>query len=108
MPHASGMTNGCDYRAGKLTSSPDSFRGVLLLAGLHFYWKTGDLGEFAYTYYMHKLEWIRSINEFLGRNDHDLITFRTYLNIIGTTALIEVSAYTPRTLVPTTNLLQTR
>ncbi|KAK1854671.1 tachykinin family protein [Colletotrichum chrysophilum] len=77
---------------GKVANNPDSFHGILLLAGLHYYWNNGNLGEFASTYYMHKINWIRSINSYLGGADHnDPSKFRTYLNIVGTIALIEMS-----------------
>ncbi|KAK2760604.1 tachykinin family protein [Colletotrichum kahawae] len=77
---------------GKVTSNTNSFHGILLLAGLHYYWNNGNLGEFASTYYTHKINWIRSINSYLGGADHnDTSKFRTYLNIVGTIALIEMS-----------------
>ncbi|EQB53021.1 hypothetical protein CGLO_07305 [Colletotrichum gloeosporioides Cg-14] len=77
---------------GKVANNSDSFHGILLLAGLHYYWNNGNLGEFASTYYMHKINWIRSINSYLAEADHnDPSKFRTYLNIVGTIALIEMS-----------------
>ncbi|KAK2024005.1 hypothetical protein LX32DRAFT_644010 [Colletotrichum zoysiae] len=77
---------------GKVADNPNSFHGILLLAGLHYYWNNGNLGGFASAYYAHKVNLIRSINAYLGEADHnDPSKFRTYLNIVGTIALIEMS-----------------
>ncbi|KAK1997082.1 hypothetical protein LX36DRAFT_701194 [Colletotrichum falcatum] len=77
---------------GKVADSPNSFHGILLLAGLHYYWNNGHLGGFSSTYYAHKVNLIRSINAYLEEADHnDLGKFRTYMNIVGTIALIEMS-----------------
>ncbi|KAH8893660.1 hypothetical protein GQ53DRAFT_821592 [Thozetella sp. PMI_491] len=68
---------------------PDDFRGVVLLAALHFRWSTGDLGDFESTYVTTKIECIRTVNRLLGcpKEDHDAI--RSRFSLVATLCLVE-------------------
>ena len=71
------------------TQNPDAFRSILLLAAVHYSWKTGALNHFESTYLLHKLDCIRAINHSLA--DPNGIVSTACIKTVATLCITEVS-----------------
>nr|CEG03931.1 unnamed protein product [Fusarium acuminatum CS5907] len=59
------------YSIGSFLHNAGTLHNVILIAALHYVWKTGHLGPFEATFLYHKIESIRMINTWLNSDSHD-------------------------------------
>jgi hypothetical protein len=69
--------------------NPESFRSILLIAALHFAWRSGNLGEYERTYLYHKIKCMESVNKHLAEWSRD--GNLACMNTIATLCMVEVT-----------------
>lgn len=89
--HSRGVPSVLPSPRGLNSENPDSFRSILLIAALHFAWRTGNLGEYERTYLYHKVKAIESVNKYL--NDLSRKGDLTCMSTVATLCLVEVGIF---------------
>ena len=78
-------------------NQPMAMQNVMIVAGLHFVWKSGALREFESCFLLHRGHLIRAVNESLARaHEKQLVTLTVQ---VATLCLAEVRT-TPSTSTP--------
>jgi hypothetical protein len=79
---------------------------MLLMAALHYSWKTGSLQAFENTFLFHKGESIRLVNDWLG--DRSVMTITSCIKLVATLSIAEVGldVYYPCIINTETKLLR--
>ncbi|KAG9252137.1 uncharacterized protein F5Z01DRAFT_251304 [Emericellopsis atlantica] len=90
--HRSAMDHVDDPRKNSLRAvihDPTALRSAVLLASVHYAWSTGQLADFAKTYFFHKVENIRLINTKIQRTMRTRLELCDCIKEVATLAMVE-------------------
>jgi hypothetical protein len=84
------MSTACSLDA--VVHDPYALRSTLIIAGLHYFWNTGHLRSYEPTFLFHKVESIRTINNWVEKQD--AISAAVAVRQVVTLGLAEVCTIT--------------
>ncbi|OIW25432.1 hypothetical protein CONLIGDRAFT_93305 [Coniochaeta ligniaria NRRL 30616] len=67
LPHCSRFILECSFDA--VVHDPSALRSTLIIAGLHYSWNTGNLQAYESTFLFHKVQGIRTVNDWIEKQD---------------------------------------